>query len=186
MICTKTILARASSLRASKKRDSEQLRARDQKRKKERVCERWPWGTATVPGGTHIQIMVMTDRFPLARHSPSFLSRFFSFCLPPLRSHRRRTLVASTRPLLPLCIRAQLAPSFSYIYGLTFDILIQYVTRYTDAVRFYGGMPRYYRSIGCASVSETTSILGYFNFASKSSILESNREYQKLNKKYLV
>lgn len=63
--------------------------------------------------------MVMTDRFPLARHSTlrsSFFLSLLSLSLPYLRVSTR-TLV---RPLLPLCIRAQLAPSFSYIQDETY------------------------------------------------------------------
>lgn len=141
MGCTKMILACASSLRASKKRDSEGQRSKEKKSPK-KVCERWPWGTATVPGGTHIQIMVMTDRFPLARHSLSFLFHFFFLPVYPaistsLHSHRRQTLVASRDRCCP-CSRA-ISPVFlSQIYfWFIFDILIQRVTRYTDAVCSY-------------------------------------------------
>ena len=85
--------------------------------------------------------MVMIDRFPLARHSLSFLFHFFPFLSTPrflpLCTHidvkpllHRETVVA--------LVRAQLTPSSSHSRTrFIFDILIQRVTRYTDAVCSY-------------------------------------------------
>lgn len=101
MGCTKMILARASSLRASKKRDSEQLGAEIKREKESReglwaltmgYCYRSRWYSYTNYGN---------DRSIPSSSSLSFvpLSLFFFLSTPrvsiSLRSHRRRTLVAS-------------------------------------------------------------------------------------------
>ena len=53
---------------------SKEKRERDRRKKREREREFASYWPGNLPGGTHIQIMVMIDRFPLRRSlSPLFL-----------------------------------------------------------------------------------------------------------------
>lgn len=123
--------------------------------------------------------MVMTDRFPLARHSPSFLSRFFlSSCtfLPPcaridIEPSLHREAVAApvhSRAISPVFL--SYSPDETYLW---------YFDPMRNAIHGCGSfLCRNASILSNAPVSDTPamSILGHFNCDCKSSILKSDRE----------